>query len=174
MKNTNYGHFDSNQKIVYAENPVMIDGAVVHNPSKAQYNSIGEKELHLAYPTEPAGEKRHWEQDGYDETDTDITKKWKAVADPVYPRKWTRLKLKTSLATAGMLPQVKDMLGNIEIASSYNALEAFTDCDYVEEFWPDAATWGNLLDTAAATLGKTRAEIDAFIDSVPTDPGAAV
>jgi len=160
--------------IVNAPNPLMTDDGVVFSPTEATYLRNGWKRVHDEYPSEPAGDKKHWDADGWTETAEDITRKWKAVDDPVYPRKWTRLKMKTALATEGYLQQVKVMLGNIEIAPGYTALEAFTDCDYIEEFWPDEAKWGQMLDLAAATLGKTRPEIDAFLDTVPTDPGATV
>jgi hypothetical protein len=60
----------------------------------------------------------------------------------------------------------------VEIATGYTAWEALTDCDYIEEGYPDATRWAALLDGAAQALGKTRAEIDAFLDAIPAEGGA--
>lgn len=88
---------------------------------------------------------------------------------PPPPRRWTRLSIKTALANAGMLAAARTFLSSAEIATGYTAWEALTDCDYIEEGYPDAERWGALLDGAAQALGKTRAEIDAFINSIPVE-----
>ena len=82
------------------------------------------------------------------------------------PRRWTRLSIKTALAQAGMLSQALAYLARVEIASGYSAAEALQDCDYIEEGYPDATRWDALLDGAADALGKTRAEIDAFLAQI--------
>jgi hypothetical protein len=121
-------------------------------------------------PSEPPPEGYHYERDGWDEDDTTIAVRWHAVANPPPPpRRWSRLTIKTALATAGMLDAARQFLASVEIATGYSAWEALTDCDYIEEDYPDAERWGAILDGAAAALGKTRAEIDAFIDALPTE-----
>ena len=90
-------------------------------------------------------------------------------APPPPPRKWSRLSLKTALAEAGMLDAARVLLATVEIATGYTAWEALTDCDYIEEGFPTAERWSALLDGAAQALGKTRAEIDAFLDAIPTE-----
>ena len=91
------------------------------------------------------------------------------VAPEPINRRWTRLKIKTALAMAGMIVKAEEYLSGVDIAPNYNAWQALSDCDYVEENWPQKETWNAVLDGAAEAFGKTRAEIDAFIDSIPTE-----
>ena len=51
------------------------------------------------------------------------------------------------------------------------AWEALSDCDYVEEGFGGSEAWNALLNGAAVALGKTREEIDAFLDAIPTEGG---
>ena len=85
------------------------------------------------------------------------------------PRRWTRLSIKTALANARMLAAARTFLSSSEIATGYTAWEALTDCDYIEEGYPTAERWNALLDGAASALGKTRAEIDAFLAQIPQE-----
>ena len=92
------------------------------------------------------------------------------VADPPPPpRRWSRLSIKTALAQAGLLSQALAYLAQVEIATGYSAAEALQDCDYIEEGFGDATKWNALLDGAATALGKTRADIDAFLAQIPTE-----
>lgn len=88
---------------------------------------------------------------------------------PNSPRRWTRLSIKIALAKSGMLDAAQQFLSSTEIADGYTAWEALTDCDYIEEGYGGADAWSALLDGAATALGKTRKEIDAFLDSIPTE-----
>ena len=88
---------------------------------------------------------------------------------PPPPRRWSRLSIKTALAQAEMLAAARAYLSAVEIATGYTAWEALTDCDYIEEGFPTAERWTALLDGAAQALGKTRAEIDAFLAAIPTE-----
>lgn len=90
-------------------------------------------------------------------------------ARPVPPRRWTRLSIKTALAQAGMLSQALAYLAQVQIATGYSAAEALQDCDYVEEGYPNAARWSEILDGAAQDLGKTREEIDTFLGAIPQE-----
>ena len=85
------------------------------------------------------------------------------------PRRWSRLSIKTALAQAGMLAAARAYLAGVEVAPGYTAAEALTDCDYIEEGYPTAERWGAILDGAAQALGRTRADIDAFLDSIPVE-----
>lgn len=85
------------------------------------------------------------------------------------PRRWSRLTVKGALADARLLPAARTFLAAYEIKPDYPALEAFSDCDYIEEFYGGADKWNQLLDGAAQALGKTRAEVDAFLDSLPEE-----
>ena len=85
------------------------------------------------------------------------------------PRRWSRLTIKTALANAGMLAAARTYLSSAEVAAGYTAWEALTDCDYIEEGYPTAERWSEILDGAAQALGRTRAEVDAFLDSLPEE-----
>ena len=160
-----------NGKIVFAPAAFVDANGVYHpSPTEADYLAAGWKRYIDAAPSDPAPEGYHYERDGYDETADTIAVRWRTVANPPPPpRRWSRLTIKTALATAGMLDAARQFLASVEIATGYSAWEALTDCDYIEEGYPDAERWGAILDGAAAALGKTRAEIDAFIDNLPTE-----
>lgn len=123
------------------------------------------------YPVDPAPDGQHWERTDKIEPNGDGYKWVYTLVDnpPPPPRRWTRLSIKTALATAGILPPVYGFLQTVEIANGYMAWEALSDCDYVEEGYPNAEAWNALLDGAAQALGKTREEIDAFLASIPTE-----
>lgn len=141
------------------------------SPTAADYLAAGWKHyVDIPAPSEPPPEGYHYERVGYDETDDTIAVRWRTVANPPPPpRRWSRLTIKTALATAEMLDAARQFLASVEIATGYSAWEALADCDYIEEGYPDDERWGAILDGAAAALGKTRAEIDAFIDALPTE-----
>lgn len=68
-----------------------------------------------------------------------------------------------------MLSQTLAYLAQVDIATGYSAAEALQDCDYIEEGYGGPEKWNAVLDGAAQALGKTRAEIDAFLDQIPTE-----
>jgi hypothetical protein len=68
-----------------------------------------------------------------------------------------------------MLDAARQFLSASEIATGYTAWEALIDCDYVEEGYGGSEKWNALLDGAAVALGKTREEIDAFLDAIPRE-----
>lgn len=150
--------------------PVVTDGHQRLHPSPAQAAALGAytRNDNAPAPTPPEGKiaiPDSWEvQDGgwvrtyiYED------------APPPPPRRWSRLTLKTALAQSGMLAAARSYLAAVEIATGYTAWEALTDCDYIEEGFPTAERWGTILDGAAQALGRTRADIDAFLDSLPTE-----
>ena len=114
---------------------------------------------------------QHYERNGEIIRDGNCYKWVYVLVDnpPPPPRRWTRLSIKTALATAGMLDAARAFLSSTEIATGYMAWEALTDCDYIEEGYPNAEAWNALLNGAAVALGKTRAEIDAFLANIPTE-----
>ena len=114
---------------------------------------------------------KHYERNGEIVRDGDCYK-WVYVLvpnPPPPPRRWTRLSIKTALAQARMLDAARAFLSASEIATGYTAWEALTDCDYIEDGYPNAEAWNVLLDGAANALGKTREEIDAFLANIPTE-----
>lgn len=152
------------------ELPIAVDGRLVLHPSPAQAAALGAypRNDDAPAPTPPEGKAaihESWEvQDG------EWVRTWRYEdAPPPPPRRWSRLSIKTALAQAEMLAAARAYLSAVEIATGYTAWEALTDCDYIEEGFPTAERWGALLDGAAQALGKTRAEIDAFLDAIPTE-----
>lgn len=174
---TQYYRYNALTRVLTAE-PNYIrtaDGRTIVNPSAEQYAT-----LRNAYPKgedapmpEPQ-EGKIVEYGGYAlGEDSKWHKQWVVVdAPPTPPRRWTRLSIKTALAQAEMLAAARQYLSSIEIATGYSAWEALTDCDYIEEGYPDTEKWEAILNGAAQTFGKTRNEIDAFLAQIPTEGGA--
>ena len=88
---------------------------------------------------------------------------------PPPPRRWTKLAVETALAQADMLDAMDAFLAQTTIVGKLTAARAFSRCDYIEEGFGGAEAWNALLNGAAIALGKTREEIDAFLDSIPTE-----
>ena len=167
--NRNFGKLTGGE-LTYAPRSLVIDGREIWNPRAETYAQAGYLPVVEASPSEPPREGYHYTPDGWDERDGSIRRVWREEANPPpSPRRWTRLSIKTALAQAGMLDAARQFLSATEIATGYTAWEALTDCDYIEEGYPDAEKWNALLDGAAVALGKTREEIDAFLDAIPTE-----
>lgn len=164
--------------ITYAPTALVIDGREIWNPRAETYAAAGYLPVVETPPSDPAPEGYHYEARGWayspsgssESSATSIVRVYETVPNPPPPpRRWTRLSIKTALATAGMLDAAKAFLSSTEIATGYTAWEALTDCDYIEEGFGGAEAWNALLDGAAVALGKTREEIDAFLDAIPTE-----
>ena len=156
--------------LTYAPRSLTIDGREIWNPRAETYARAGYLPVVEASPSDPPREGYHYTPDGWEERDGAIRRVWREEANPLPPpRRWTRLSIKTALAKAGMLDAARQFLSASEIATGYTAWEALTDCDYIEEGFGGAEAWSALLDGAAQALGKTRAEVDAFLDAIPTE-----
>ena len=174
--NRNFGKLTGGE-LTYAPRSLTIDGREIWNPRAETYARAGYMPIDASAPTDPAPDGYHYEPRGWEVFDDDrspvprcIRRVWEAVANPPPPpRRWTRLSIKTALAMAGMLEAARQFLSATEIATGYTAWEALTDCDYIEEGFGGAEKWNALLDGAAVALGKTRAEIDAFLANIPTE-----
>lgn len=172
---TTYYRYNALARVLTAEKNYIVtaDGATIVNPSGEQYATLREaypKGADAPQPTPTEGKEVAYA--GYERGETDNLwhKQWTLVDAPTPPpRRWSRLSIKTALAQAGMLAAARAYLSAEEIATGYTAWEALTDCDYIEEGYPDATKWNALLDGAAQALGKTRAEIDAFLAAIPTE-----
>jgi hypothetical protein len=155
--------------LVPLELPIAVDGQLVLHPSPAQAAQFAAYPINPSVnpPTPPEGKIAV--PDSWEVVDGEWVRTWRwEDAPPPPPRRWSRLSIKTALAQAEMLAAARAYLSAVEIATGYTAWEALTDCDYIEEGFPTAERWGALLDGAATALGKTRAEIDAFWDAIPT------
>ena len=171
---TIYFRYNPPTRILTAEPRYIqtLDGRTIVNPTAEQYAELRDsypKGEDAPLPTPPEG--KIVEYNGYAlGEDNKWHKQWVLVdTPPPPPRRWTRLSIKTALAQAGMLSQALAYLAQVEIATGYSAAEALTDCDYIEEGFGGAEAWSALLDGAANALGKERAEIDAFLDAIPTE-----
>jgi hypothetical protein len=168
--NRNFGKLDEQGALTYAPRSLTIDGREVWNPRAETYAAAGYLPVDTASPSDPPREGYHYAPDGWEERDGAIRRVWREEANPPPPpRRWTRFAIKGALADARLLPAAKAFLGAYELKPDYTALEAFTDVDYIEEFYGGEETWSALLDGAAVALGKTREEIDAFLAAIPTE-----
>ena len=170
MNNRNFGKLDAENRIVYAPVEVTIDGKITINPTAEHYAAAGYLPIDN---TKPEKDGAYFVSTEYgDLVDGRIVRRYDErpiVAPEPINRRWTRLKIKTALAMAGMIVKAEEYLSGVDIAPNYNAWKALSDCDYVEENWPQKETWNAVLDGAAEAFGKTRAEIDAFLDSIQTE-----
>ena len=150
--------------------PVAVDGQLVLHPSPAQAAQFDAYPRNDDAPAPTPPEGKIVVEDGWEVQDGEWVRTYRYEdAPPPPPRRWSRLSIKTALAQAEMLAAARAYLSAVEIATGYTAWEALTDCDYIEEGFPTAERWSALLDGAAAALGKTRAEIDAFLAQIPTE-----
>lgn len=156
----------------------MLHGAMVTNPKAEHFAALNEERAKRGLPPylpevdePPSTDAAHYAvATGWAEQGGEIVRQYEVREyPPPPPRRWSRLSIKTALAQAGMLSRVLAYLAQVEIATGYSAAEALQDCDYIEEGYPDATRWAALLDGAAFALGKTRAEIDAFLATIPTE-----
>ena len=167
--NRNFGKLTGGE-LTYAPRSLVIDGREIWNPRAETYAQAGYLPVDTASPSDPPREGYHYAPDGWEERDGAIRRVWREEANPPPPpRRWTRLSIKTALATAGMLDAARQYLSAIQIATGYTAWEALTDCDYIEEGYPDDVHWDEILEGATIALGKTREEIDAFLANIPTE-----
>ena len=168
--NRNYGRLIEGE-IEYAPASLHTERGFVTNPTAATYAASGWLPVVDERHSDPAPEGYHWEPRGWEVASaSEIRRVYELVADPpAPPRRWTRLTIKTALAQAGMLDTARQFLAGMEIETGYTAWEALSDCDYIEEGYGGAKKWNAILDGAAAAIGKTRAEIDAFLDKLPTE-----
>ena len=152
---------------------VLADRTTITNPTAEQYATLRD-----AYPKgedAPMPEPQEGKIVAYGgyalgEGDHLWHKQWTLVdAPPPPPRRWTRLAIETALAQAGMLDAMDAYLAQVTVVGTLTAARAFSRCDYIEEGFGGAEKWNALLDGAAQALGKTRQEIDAFLDAIPTE-----
>lgn len=168
---TTYYTLDSaTNNLAPLELPVVIDGHQRLHPTPAQAAQFDAYPRNDDAPAPTPPEGKIAVPDSWEVQDGEWVRTWRYEdAPPPPPRRWSRLSIKTALAQAEMLAAARAYLSAVEIATGYTAWEALTDCDYIEEGFPTAERWGALLDGAAQALGRTRAEIDAFLDAIPTE-----
>ena len=154
----------------FAPDVLEINGRKVYNPKAVHCKIAGYLPLSPDWPVDPPDGK-HYERTDKIERDGDGYRWVYILVDnpPPPPRRWTRLAIETALAQADALDAMDAYLAQVVVVGKLTAARAFSRCDYIEEGYPDAEKWNALLDGAAVALGKTRAEIDAFLDAIPTE-----
>ena len=175
---TKYGTVIDNQ-LQLASNWMILNGAMVTNPKAEHFAALNEDRAKRGLPPylpivdeRPITDAAHYAvATGWAEQGGEIVRQYEVRAYTPPPRRWSRLAIKTALAQAGMLAAARQFLSATDIATGYTAWEALTDCDYIEEGYGGAEAWAALLDGAATALGKTRAEIDAFLAQIPQEGG---
>ena len=153
----------------------MLHGTMVTNPKAEHFAALNVEREKKGLPPylpivdePPSTDAAHYAvPTGWAEAGGEIVRQYEVRAyPPPPPRRWTRLSIKTALAQAGMLAAARNFLSSAEIATGYSAWEALTDCDYIEEGFGGAEKWNALLNGAAQALGKTREEIDMFLNAL--------
>ena len=120
-------------------------------------------------PTPPEG--KHWERNGKIYSH-ESGYAWDYVLvdnPPPPPRRWTRLDILTALGESDMFDAAFAYLNSIEVKPHITSWLGLNTANYIEEGYPNAEAWNALLDGAAVALGKTREEIDAFLDAIPRE-----
>ena len=167
--NRNFGKLTGGE-LTYAPRSLVIDGREIWNPRAETYARAGYLPVAEASPSDPPREGYHWAPDGWEERDGAIRRVWREEANPPPPpRRWTRLDILTALGESDMFDSAFAYLNSIEVKPHITAWLGLNTANYIEEGYPDAEKWNALLDGAANALGKTRAEIDAFLDAIPTE-----
>lgn len=172
-----YYRYNPLTRVITAERNYIVtaDGATIVNPTAEQYATLRDaypKGEDAPQPTPQEGKEVAYAGYELGETDHLWHRQWVLVdAPPAPPRRWSRLSIKGALADAHMLPAAKEFLSAFEVKPDYSAWEALTDCDYIEEFYGGDERWNALLNGAAQALGKTREEIDMFLDAIPAEGG---
>ena len=154
----------------FAPDVLEINGRKVYNPKAVHCKIAGYLPLEdSVMPTPPEG--KHWERNGkiYSH-ESGYAWDYKLVDNPPPPpRRWTRLDILTALGESDFFDAAFAYLNSIEVKPHITAWLGLNTANYIEEFYPDAKKWNALLDGAANALGKTREEIDAFLDAIPTE-----
>ena len=167
--NRNFGKLIDGE-LTYAPRSLVIDGREIWNPRAETYARAGYLPVVEASPSDPPREGYHYAPDGWEERDGAIRRVWREEANPPPPpRRWTRLDILTALGESDMFDAAFTYLNGIEVKPHITAWLGLNTANYIEEGYPNAEKWNALLDGAAVALGKTREEIDAFLDAIPTE-----
>lgn len=167
--NRNFGKLNGGA-IEYAPDTLTIEGRKVYNPRAVHYRIAGYLPVDTSAPSNPPSEGYHWTPDGWEECYGAIRRVWREEANPPPPpRRWTRLDILTALGESDMFDAAVAYLNSIEVKPHITAWLGLNTANYIEEDYPDAEKWSALLDGAAVALGKSREEIDAFLDAIPTE-----
>lgn len=156
----------------FAPDVLEINGRKIYNPKAVHCKIAGYLPLSPDWPVDPP-EGKHYECTDKIERDGDGYRWVYILVDnpPPPPRRWTRLDIITALGESDMFDSAFAYLNSIEVKPHITAWLGLNTANYIEEGYPNAEAWSALLDGAAVALGKTREEIDAFLDAIPTEGG---
>ena len=156
----------------FAPDVLEINGRKIYNPKAVHCKIAGYLPLSPDWPVDPP-EGKHYECTDKIERDGDGYRWVYILVDnpPPPPRRWTRLDIITALGESDMFDSAFAYLNSIEVKPHITAWLGLNTTNYIEEGYPNAEAWSALLDGAAVALGKTREEIDAFLDAIPTEGG---
>jgi hypothetical protein len=167
--NRNFGNLIEGA-LTYAPSVLVIDGRTILNPNAESYAAAGYLPVVDAAPIVPPREGYHYTPDGWEEREGAIRRVWREEANPPPPpRRWTRLDILTALGESDMFDAAVAYLNSIEVKPHITAWLGLNTANYIEDGYPTAEAWNALLDGAAVALGKSRAEIDAFLAQIPTE-----
>jgi len=164
--NMNFGKLNDNQ-LTYSPNALELADRVILNPTAEQYLSCGWKAVNAASPAEPAPTGSHYEPDGWADDATTITRKWKVVADPVIPRKFSKLKIYAAISgldtvnSAATWATVQTWLEGKSV-NGMNGWLAFQLAQEISEDHPLFAAWS---EEARQLLGLTPEQFETLLNS---------
>ena len=153
-----YGTIIDNQ-LHPAPRGFLLHGAMVTNPKAEHFADLNVEREKKGLPpylpvvdTPPTTDAAHYAvPTGWSERGGEIVRQYEARAYPPPPPRPSPISRRWRSPRA-TLPQRR-----------------WTDCDYIEEGYGGDEKWNAILDGAARALGKTRAEIEAFLGSLPTE-----
>lgn len=169
--NRNYCKPDADMKPIYAPSVFRYNGKDYWHPDKEDFALVGYLPLSPDYPVDPPEGKHYKRTDKIEPNGADGYKWVYNLVDnpPPPPRRWSRLAIETAFAQADALDVMDAYLAQVVVVGKLTAARAESRCNYIEEGYPTAEAWDALLNGAAQALGKTREEVDAFLDAVPTE-----
>ncbi len=120
-----YGTIIDNQ-LHPAPRAIRIDGAVVCNPTDAQYEAAGYKRV---VDSQPQTDAAHYAVAvGWAEQGGEIVRQYEVRAyPPTPPRVFSKLKIVAALTSAGVWPQVKQFIINADLYDLYLAAQEFAE-----------------------------------------------
>ena len=168
--NRNFAKFDAEMHLVFAPDAFKFEGRDYIHPTAEDYTKAGFLPVIDEPPADPAPEGMHWEPAGWIEEEGSICMAYKLVeAPPPPPRRWSRLNILIALGGSNVFEAAVEYLKNVWVKPNISAWMGLNTANFIEEGYGGAEAWNALLNGAAQALGKTREEIDAFFDAIPTE-----
>ena len=170
MKNYNYGHLDSENKLVYADIIIIVDNKVYINPSKEIYLKAGEKLIIDKMPTEKPPEGKYWSPtSNYTQNDTEIHRVYELldinIPTPV-ARVFSKLSLELVLFKKGLLSAVDQFIDSQTIVNDLGqSIPLRRLYDTALNFSEDNEYFKNFKDTLQKELSITDEQIEEILSN---------